>query len=166
MAEIMQIGRIFQGRYVWRGNVKVYFLFIEEGYEDSLLKIFQKKNQDLYNFIDGSQVEKVLEYYTEDCIILPPAGDTIYGKKDLAKYIEDFKHLCDMIKKEDSTEEEVLGEGDIVTSRASTKAYKEDGSLLFKSKVLTVWKKIDGDWLIYRLMWSYDKPYEFNKKQK
>ena len=29
----MQIGRIFQGRYVWRGNVKVYFLFIEEGYE-------------------------------------------------------------------------------------------------------------------------------------
>jgi hypothetical protein len=31
MAKIMQIGRIFQGRYVWRGNVKVYFLFIEEG---------------------------------------------------------------------------------------------------------------------------------------
>jgi hypothetical protein len=31
MAEIMQIGRIFQGRYVWRGNVKVYLPFIEEG---------------------------------------------------------------------------------------------------------------------------------------
>ena len=31
MVEIMQIGRIFQGRYVWRGNVKVYFLFIQKG---------------------------------------------------------------------------------------------------------------------------------------
>jgi hypothetical protein len=35
MAEIMQIGRNFQGHYVWRGNVKVYFLFIEEEYEGS-----------------------------------------------------------------------------------------------------------------------------------
>jgi hypothetical protein len=39
-----------------------------------------------------------------------------------------------MIKEEHSTEEEVLGEGDMVTSRASTKAYGHDGSLLFKSK--------------------------------
>ena len=39
MAKIMQIGRIFQGRYVWRGNVKVYFLFIEEGYEGMFIYI-------------------------------------------------------------------------------------------------------------------------------
>jgi hypothetical protein len=38
MAEIMQIGRILQGR-----NVKVYFLFIEEEYEGMLIYILRSK---------------------------------------------------------------------------------------------------------------------------
>jgi hypothetical protein len=55
MAEIMQIGRIFQGRYVWRGNVKVYFLFIEEGYEGMfiyILHILRSKMYQLSQFIN------------------------------------------------------------------------------------------------------------------
>jgi hypothetical protein len=55
MAEIMQIGRIFQGRYVWRGNVKVYFLFIEEGYEGMfiyILHILRSKMYHLSQFIN------------------------------------------------------------------------------------------------------------------
>ena len=55
MAEIMQIGRIFQGRYVWRGNVKVYFLFIEEGYESMfiyILHILRSKMYQLSQFIN------------------------------------------------------------------------------------------------------------------
>jgi hypothetical protein len=55
MAEIMQIGRIFQDRYVWRGNVKVYFLFIEEGYEGMfiyILHILSSKMYQLSQFIN------------------------------------------------------------------------------------------------------------------
>ena len=55
MAKIMQIGRIFQGHYVWRGNVKVYFLFIEEGYEGLfiyILHILRSKMYQLSQFIN------------------------------------------------------------------------------------------------------------------
>ena len=51
----MQIGMIFQGRYVWRGNVKVYFLFIEEGYEGMFiynLHILRSKMYQLSQFIN------------------------------------------------------------------------------------------------------------------
>ena len=50
----MQIGRISQGRYVWRGNVKVYFLFIEEEYEGMffyILNIYIKKCINCRNLI-------------------------------------------------------------------------------------------------------------------
>jgi hypothetical protein len=53
--QIMQIGKIFQGRYVWRGNVKVYFLFIEEVYEGTfiyILHILRSKMYQLSQFIN------------------------------------------------------------------------------------------------------------------
>ena len=43
------------GRYVWRGNVKVYFLFIEEGYEGMfiyILHILRSKMYQLSQFIN------------------------------------------------------------------------------------------------------------------
>ena len=48
---VMQIGRIFthfQGRYIWRGNVKVYFLLIEEEYEGMLIYILHILRSKMY----------------------------------------------------------------------------------------------------------------------
>jgi hypothetical protein len=57
--------RVFQDRYVWRGNVKVYFLFIEEGYEGMfiyILHILRSKMYQLSQFINICAYLKIQSY--------------------------------------------------------------------------------------------------------
>ena len=44
----MQIGRSFQGRYVWRGDVKVYFLLIEDECEGMFIYVLHILRSKMY----------------------------------------------------------------------------------------------------------------------
>jgi hypothetical protein len=62
MAGVMQIGKIFthfQGRDVWRGNVQVYFLFIEEEYEVMFIYILHILRSKMYQL---SQFNNICAY--------------------------------------------------------------------------------------------------------
>ncbi|XP_028392002.1 uncharacterized protein LOC114516667 [Dendronephthya gigantea] len=105
--------------------------------------------------------KEALEYYTDDCVIMPPGKETVRGKDAFLKFIEASAELQSKVGKSECVEEVVFGEGDLVTSRSKGTVYGKDDSVIFTEKALTVWKKVNGKYLVHNVVWNMDKPFTF-----
>ncbi|CAB4042039.1 Hypothetical predicted protein [Paramuricea clavata] len=102
--------------------------------------------------------KEALESYTDDCVIMPPGREVLQGKDAFLKFIEASVELQSKVDKTENVEEAAFGEGDLVTSRSKEIVYGKDGSVIFKRKALTVWKKVDGKYLVHNVIWNTDAP--------
>jgi uncharacterized protein (TIGR02246 family) len=107
-------------------------------------------------------VQAVVELYTEDAIVLPPAGEPITGREAiLAFYKKYYSDRWQLLNEEFKSTSLVLrGALAVETAEYSGELEAGDkGRTLFKGKNLVVWKQQnDGSWKLLRDMWSSSTP--------
>ena len=122
-----------------------------------LLEEIGARHDKIILLIEEGKKQEVLECYTDDCVLMPPEQEALQGKEALLNFIEASAEFQSKIGKIENVEEEILGEGDVVTSRSKGTIYGKDGSVIFKRKALAVWKKVEGNFLIQTVIWNFDK---------
>jgi uncharacterized protein (TIGR02246 family) len=89
--------------------------------------------------------------YGKDATVLPPNGDAASGGSAIRAYFDgDVKSGA----KNELTTEDVVGSGDYAVETGKYVATSTDGKHLDHGKYVTVYKKADGGWKIYRDIWN------------
>ncbi|CAB4003567.1 Hypothetical predicted protein [Paramuricea clavata] len=108
-------------------------------------------------FVD-KKPEEIINFYTDDCRVLPPGAPAVQGKEALKAF---FGAMMKFVEKVDKVENNVLEiismDGDLATSMNTDTTYDADGKIVVTNKSLTVWKKVDGLWQIHWTAWNGDK---------
>jgi len=89
-------------------------------------------------------VKAIGQLYAENCTLLGP-GKTVNGRAAVEDYFRNMGGLSDSNLKINN--QEIDGSGNLAFVRG-TYSMKKDGKIV-DAGFLTVWKKIDGKWLIY-----------------
>ncbi|RDD36159.1 hypothetical protein TrispH2_012007 [Trichoplax sp. H2] len=98
--------------------------------------------------INGTDLDAIVNHYTDDARVLPPGAETISGKEAIKEYFASLAALG--IAKSEFVTEECGGEGTHGFLRYSSKLYKEDGSLFEEGKGVVLYSKdSDGTWKIF-----------------
>jgi uncharacterized protein (TIGR02246 family) len=102
---------------------------------------------------------KVVSYYSEDGMLLPPNGPAVQGRAAMQKLFESWPKLITFTENIPEIEggsdlAYVRGTYEMVMSTSGSKApVKEAG------KSLAIWERQrDGSWLVTRVMWNSDLP--------
>ena len=90
-------------------------------------------------------------HYEADAVIMPPNSELVKGKDIIAVWggavrmgVKGFK----------LTTADVTGGGDIFTETGTFEMTGAENKMLDKGKYITVWKKDNGTWKIYRDIWN------------
>jgi uncharacterized protein (TIGR02246 family) len=94
--------------------------------------------------------------YTTDAEALPPSSDVVKGRAAIQAM---FKGIFDSgVTAIDLTAAEVEAHG-LVASEVGTYVVKvKDGTVVDRGKYVVVWKKVGGQWLLYRDIWNTSQP--------
>jgi uncharacterized protein (TIGR02246 family) len=89
--------------------------------------------------------------YDKDAMVLPPNADPASGSGAIRKYFDaDVKAGA----KDALTTDDVVGSGDNAVETGKYVVTTADGKHLDHGKYVTVYKKADGGWKIYRDIWN------------
>src|SRR5687767_2345047 len=92
---------------------------------------------------EGSDVERILSYWTDDAIVLPPGLPAIIGKAALRRYVDDSLQIPGFKISWTSTDATVSADGDLayVFSRNAVTFNGPDGKLVTtEGRAVTIWR--------------------------
>jgi len=98
----------------------------------------------------------VAALYTEDAQLLPPDQEIVSGRAAIQEFIA-RTNLPGGPALEIVTVETLVF-GDHAYRQGSFRLKEPGGSAVASGKILELWKKVDGQWLIHRDMWSANAP--------
>lgn len=124
-----------------------------EGPEKELEAIRSKITSFSQAYMDG-EIALLAEHYSLDASILPPGADIIQGRAAIQKRWELPEGVDILLHK--VTPSEIVVKDDTAWDygyyEGSTKNQK--GTSNWKGKYMIIWKRIDGEWLIYLDIWN------------
>jgi len=94
--------------------------------------------------------------YTEDAQLLPPDQEIVSGRAAIQEFLARTNPPGSAALEIATVETRVLG--DYAHRQGSFLLKGPDGTALRAGKFLELWKKVDGNWLIHRDMWSANAP--------
>jgi uncharacterized protein (TIGR02246 family) len=101
-----------------------------------------------YNAADAAGLAAL---YAKDARVLPPNGDPVSGSSAIRTYFDgDVKAGA----KDELTTENVVGSGDYAVETGKFVVTSAEGKHLDHGKYVTVYKKADGGWKIFRDIWN------------
>ena len=107
---------------------------------------------------EGRDVERILSYWTDDAIVLPPGLPAIIGKAALRQYVEDSLQIPGFKISWTSTDATVSADGDLayVFSRNAVTFKGPDGKLVTtEGRAVTVWRREpDHEWRCVVDIWN------------
>ena len=107
---------------------------------------------------EGRDVERILSYWTDDAIVLPPGLPAISGKAALRRYVEDSLQIPGFKISWTSTDAAVSANGDLgyVFSRNAVTFQGPDGKLVTtEGRAVTVWRREpDREWRCAVDIWN------------
>ncbi|XP_046843176.1 uncharacterized protein LOC124437210 [Xenia sp. Carnegie-2017] len=115
-------------------------------------KIIEEKLNTVYALLVEQKIEETLDFYTDDCILIPQGASEVKGKKELLEHYKTQLALLKLVTRVDVQIKEVFDGGNIVTLRYTGKAIAQDDSVLIQYRAMTVWKKIDGNFFIHNVI--------------
>ncbi|MEL6673239.1 MAG: nuclear transport factor 2 family protein [Bacteroidota bacterium] len=103
----------------------------------------------------AADYDKIAASYTEDGKIFPNNRDIIGGRKDVRQYWVLPEGYATIAHKITPSEIKVLGDEAYDYGYYEGKSRRPDGAeSSWKGKYVIVWKKVDGEWLIYLDIWN------------
>ncbi|MGY5847416.1 YybH family protein [Salegentibacter sp. HM20] len=110
-------------------------------------EILQQKNEMLAEAINSGNLEGFTAIYAEDAQMNVPGSPSLNGRKAIG---EAHKSMMENKMKIEITKNEVFHQGDFATETGSYRVLTASGEEVDKGSYMALWKKIDGDWQIYR----------------
>ncbi|XP_077983500.1 uncharacterized protein LOC144438312 [Glandiceps talaboti] len=104
--------------------------------------------------LNAKQDAKMTDLYTEDCRIMAAGKDVVIGKQGIANEIAVLRKIG--VAKITTTCDEV-GHIDENTGYTTGKftLYREDGSEIGRGADVSIWKKVDGVYLLHVDIWNH-----------
>jgi uncharacterized protein (TIGR02246 family) len=101
-------------------------------------------------------LEKLIENYTDDAILIPAGSTDIVGKNAIKEHYRNLFSNSSLELKATATE--IIDGSDLTVIRGNTTgkiiSKKDSSSAAVNDKFLMLLKKQSGKWKIYRLTWS------------
>lgn len=94
-------------------------------------------------------------HYAADAMVMPPNSETVEGKNVTAVWGGAVRMGVKGFKLNPS---DIIGGGDVYTETGTFEMTGADNKTLDKGKYITVWKKDNGTWKIYRDIWNTSMP--------
>lgn len=110
-------------------------------------------------FIDGAAKHDaaiIVTAYTEDAEAFPPNSDVVKGRPALQKLWQSV--LDSGIAAFDLKTTEVEADGNLAYEAGTYTMKTKDGQVADRGKYCVVWKKVNGQWLLHRDIWTTSLP--------
>ncbi|CAH1796796.1 unnamed protein product [Owenia fusiformis] len=107
-----------------------------------------------YNINTSKDVEKIVEAYTDDCILMPPNAPICHGKEAVREKMQELIDSGLVFFHTKHVSIETCGNmgSDVTLYRAET----IEGKVVETGRTVCVWKKMDGVWHIHRDIYGPD----------
>jgi len=128
------------------------------GDDEGQIKATSKAWNEAFNAGDAKALAAL---YAPDAMLLPPNAEPVKGRKSIeefwAGFIEGVKGKLEI---QEVLVPEVLVQGDLAYSLGRFTILDVDGEVVDRGKYVGIWKRGDGQWLLYRdiLNTSLPKP--------
>lgn len=112
-------------------------------------------------FIDGAakrDAALIASAYTEDAEAFPPNSDVVKGRPALQKLWQSV--LDSGIAAFDLNTTEVEADGNLAYEVGTYVMKTKDGKIADRGKYCVVWKRVNGQWLLHRDIWTTSLPEE------
>ena len=106
-------------------------------------------------------IDKVLKYYSPDAIIEPPSAPVVKGHDAIRELYKEFYRTVPFVSFTATiTALEVAGAGDLAYETGINRFEFDKGGARSEDlgKYLTVWRKVNGEWLVAAVAFSGDHP--------
>ncbi len=94
--------------------------------------------------------------YSPDAIAFPPNADAIKGQAAIRKMWQDV--LASGIASMELTTSEVESAGDLAYEVGNYAMKAKDAKVADRGKYCVVWKRVNGQWMLHRDIWSTSMP--------
>jgi len=106
-------------------------------------------------------ISPLAQILAEDVVFMPPADCTLYGKREVHEWFQDYvKHFTILSLEE--TERAVSPFGDVLVERMAVSVKlepKKGGMPIYDdARILHVWRRTAGSWTLWHSMWNSVKP--------
>ncbi|CAB3976713.1 Hypothetical predicted protein [Paramuricea clavata] len=105
----------------------------------------------------GKQDEMV-NFYTDDCRVLPAGAPMLVGKDALRGFLAIMAQFMEKVGKVENIAVDAVSMGELASSVNASVVYDKDGKVFDNNKSISLWKKVDGNWLVHWTAWSSDQP--------
>ncbi|MCP9770981.1 nuclear transport factor 2 family protein [Lacihabitans sp. LS3-19] len=106
----------------------------------------------------AGDVEALIALYTDDAISMGNDQKTLVGKEAIRKDVEisAAKRVEGNVTTFDVTE--VFGNEDLITEIGVSTNKNAKGEVISKGKYMAIWKKVNGEYLVFRDIYNNDAP--------
>jgi ketosteroid isomerase-like protein len=113
-----------------------------------------KQGQRFTDALKAGDVNLIGSLYTTDAKILDQNAPSYVGRDAIIKHYADV--VQDSITNMKGTSLGMWGDTTMLVDEGTLEVSNTGGKLLDRGKYLVVWKKVDGQWLIFRDMYNSD----------
>ncbi len=107
---------------------------------------------------EGRDIDRILSYWTDDAVVLPPAVPAIVGKTALRQYVESSLHIPGFQMTWSSADVVVSPDGNLayMFSKNAVTVNGQDGApVTMKGRAVTIWRREpDGGWRCAVDIWN------------
>jgi uncharacterized protein (TIGR02246 family) len=123
--------------------------------DENIKDVIIKKNEIFMETFKKGDAKGMGELYTEDGQVLPPNGHTVKGRHAVGDF---WGATMDMgVKSIKLTTDEVELCGDMAFEVSQAELYGEGEHMLDEMKYIVIWKKVNGEWMLHRDMFSSNR---------
>jgi ketosteroid isomerase-like protein len=106
----------------------------------------------------AGDVESLIALYTDDAISMGNDQEAMVGKEAIRVDMEASAAKREAGSTVSFEVSEVLGSEDLVTEIGFSTNKNAKGEVVSKGKYMAIWKKVNGEYLVYRDIYNYDAP--------
>jgi uncharacterized protein (TIGR02246 family) len=98
----------------------------------------------------------IASVYSSDAVAFPPNADAVKGRAAIQKMWQNV--LASGIASMELTTSEVESAGDLAYEVGDYAMKAKDGKVADRGKYCVVWKRVSGQWMLHRDIWSTSMP--------
>lgn len=98
----------------------------------------------------------IARIYTTDAMAFPPNSDIVHGRADIEKLWQSL--LASGISSLELVTTEVESQGNLAYEVGTYELKTKAGPIADRGKYCVVWKRVNGQWMLHRDIWSTNMP--------
>jgi len=107
---------------------------------------------------EGRGIDRILSYWTDDAVVLPPAVPTIVGKTALRQYVESSLQVPEFQIRWSSSDVVLSPDGNLAymfSKNAMTLNGQNGAPVTMNGRAVTIWRReLDGEWRCAVDIWN------------